>query len=497
MLDIAIFGTGSNGDRAWQAAAARTDINVVCFADNDEKKHGTTFWDRPVISAGELLNTRWDLIVIASMYAPQIREQLRGLGVADDLVVTAGASFADLFAGLAGRAAEGDSVLLDTGARLRKSELPSILILTYETLNSTHGTGVLLQRYFADFPAEKLFSVCHTATGQPWLTQSLVLPAVGSPSDRAASLASQLNAAGFTPDLIYATAFNELDLELLETVLRVSPAGTPVIQHFMDYMPHDAAAFDATYLAFGGKIADTWALTDGLARELERRYSRRVRLVTALHQAPSLQWKTTHPDAASEVRPLILGNLWQPWTLPVISRIWSQCRAAIPGLRPIDWYVHPARVQAIIDAGYEIGDDVVWRGFYSGNALHERLRQADLAIIPFNTTAYAEDGYTRFSLPSRLTELCGAGLPIFALASPDTEPARFLATRGCGIAATGVNETATARLLVDVLRNAETRQRLGARAREIAETEFALGPFQAELLGTLSRTASRATASAA
>lgn len=488
MVDIAIFGTGSNSERAWQAAVARTDINVTCFADNDERKHGTTLHDRPVVSAKQLATMRWDFVVVASMYSSQIREQLTALGVADQAIVTPEpAEFGEVLAGVAARQRSGALLKLDDGTRVPAADLPSVLILTYETLNSTHGTGVLLQRYFADFPEDRLFSVCHTATGLPWLKRSCVLPSSAAPQERAAALARELTAASFVPQLVYVTAFNELDLELLDTVRAVVPAGVPIIQHFMDYMPHDPAKFDARFSAIGGDITAVWALTDGLAQDLRRRYARPVEHVSALHQTPSATWKTSYADAPRDVRGLILGNLWQPWTLPVINRVWGRCRDAVPGLAPLDWYVHPARVQSIVDAGYEIGDHIVWRGFYGGQALQQRLQRAELAVMPFNTTDHAVDGYTRFSLPSRLTELCGAGLPIFSLASADTEPARFLSAKSCGVCWNGADEDGAVDVLLVLINDSELRRRLGARARAVAETDFAFEAFHSRLLGLFMR----------
>ncbi len=493
MVDIVIFGTGSNGERAWQAVQARTDINVVCFADNDARKHGTSLHDRPIVNPAELPGRAWDFVVVASMYARDICRQLADLGVDDQAVIAPDLNtFSEGMAALPARKHARRGLELEDGSTVSARDLPEVLILTYETLNSSHGTGVLLQRYFGDFPADKLFSVCHTATGQPWLKGSLVLPPADGPSDRAAALVTALQAGDFAPKLVYATAFNENDLELLDVVLSVVPPGTPVIQHFMDYMPHDPAVFDERFRSLSNRVREIWALTEGMATELTARYSRPVRLVTALHQEAPAVAKTEHEPVGSDFRAVILGNLWQPWTLPVIREAWKRCQAAIPGLRPIDWYVHPARVQALIDAGYELGDEVVWRGFHSGNALQTRLREADLALLPFNVHAEALDGYTRYSLPSRLTELCGAGLPIVALASPDTEPARFLTARDCGVAISGVDVDAVAALLLSLLGDPGRREALGAAARQVAETEFAMGPFHKQLLSTFVRVASEA-----
>src|SRR5207253_1742445 len=107
---------------------------------------------------------------VASMYAPEIRRQLIGLGLAEDRIVTPNPNtFAETLATLPARMHTGRVLALDDGTSVLAADLPEVMVLTYETLNSSHGTGVLLQRYFSDFPAGKLFSVCHTATGQPWL----------------------------------------------------------------------------------------------------------------------------------------------------------------------------------------------------------------------------------------------------------------------------------------------------------------------------------------
>lgn len=483
MIDIVIFGTGSNGERAWRASEGRADVRVVCFADNDPRKHGTEFHGCPVVAAEALSHTAWDLIVIASMYARDISRQLIAMGLPEDAIVAPEPNrLFETLQSLAARRHSRTRIVLEDGEPIASHELPEILILTYETLNGSHGTGVLLQRFFADFPHDKLFSVCHTATGQPWLADALVLPGTMPTSERATRLVEALRARAFMPRLVYATAFNENDLDLLDVVLGVLAPGTAVIQHFMDYMPHDPAAFDARFLGCGAAIQDTWALTESLAAELSQRYDRDVEVVTALHQDVPAVWKTEHRRLGGETRAIILGNVWQPWVLPLIGRAWQQCRETLPALRPIDWYVHPARVQALLDAGYDLGDEIVWRGFRSGEALQARLREADLAILPFNGDAEAVNGYARFSLPSRLTELCGAGLPVVAVASDDTEPARFLRERGCGVSLAGADPEALAEGLLALLTDRDRRAALGARARAVAEQEFANEPFHTALV---------------
>src|SRR5262249_37499688 len=62
VVDVILFGTGSNAERAWRAISERDDINVVCFADNDVRKHGQQFHDRPIIGPERPGETSWDYV---------------------------------------------------------------------------------------------------------------------------------------------------------------------------------------------------------------------------------------------------------------------------------------------------------------------------------------------------------------------------------------------------------------------------------------------------
>lgn len=486
MLRIVIFGTGSSGTRALYAARNRSDIDVVGFSDNDKSKHGTEHEGLPVIPPTKLDGIECDFIVLASQFAQDIRRGLLEGGLNDGrLVIPNLNDFAGCMRELAVRAIERNSIVLDGGRQIAAGELPRVLILTYETLNQSHGTGVLVQRYFKDFPANRLFSICHQDTGQPWLKNSLSLSAELTVSQNAKLIHQAFIEQDFLPDLVYATVFDEIDLNALAAVLDVLPDGIPVIQHFMDYMPHDSNAFDQRFVALSDRIAEIWALTEGMSRELRRRYGLDVQHMTALHQDVPAATKQDYADFSSGFRTVVLGNLWQPWMMPMLDRIWCNCMRARPGLRPIEWYVHPLRAQAMIDAGYALGNGIQWRGFVTGHALQAQLTSAELAILPFNAEATANDDYARFSLPSRLTELCGAGLPIVVIASPDTEPAQFISERDCGLVVAGPYEDTITRQLLHAIDDRALRQRIGSAARMIADTTFALGPFQMRLLGKL------------
>lgn len=88
MVDVVIFGTGSAGERAWRAAASTPGINVVCFADNDTRKHGTLLHDRSIVGASDLDLVQWEQVVLATVYRADVRRQLIAQGIAASRIVS-------------------------------------------------------------------------------------------------------------------------------------------------------------------------------------------------------------------------------------------------------------------------------------------------------------------------------------------------------------------------------------------------------------------------
>jgi hypothetical protein len=481
MIDVIIFGTGSSAERAWQAMRNLAEVRVAAFSDNNPERLRLPFHNLPAIAPGELSQHRWDFVLVASQWADEIAAQLRGLGVAESrLILSKDGEVNEAMQQISAATQVGAEVRVAGGRLIARDRLPRVLILTGETLNETHGTGVLLKRYFRDFPAARLFSLCHTESGKPWLENSAVLSGRQLTGEVVGGL---LRRRSFVPDLVYATALNENDLPLVAASIAALPSGIPVVQHFMDYMPHAATAFDARFREMLPRISEVWALTGSLRTMLREKFGRPVELVTSLQQAVPAEWRQAHRPYAPGFRTVLLGNLWQPWLVPLLRDVWSLARAELPGLQPVEWYVHPQRVQAVLDAGYDPGFEIVWRGFVTGSALQERLRGADLALVPFNREGRAANDYARYSLPSRLTELACAGLPLLAVASADTEPARFLAQHGIGRTVAGPAPEPIAAALVEFIRDVEARRRAGVASRALAEREFRLEPFQEWLIG--------------
>jgi len=477
-VSVILFGTGSMAERALSLIESRGDIQVVACADNDIRKQGTSWHGLPIVSPPGMQDLAWDLILVASSFGGEIVQGLVEMGVDHEFIIVLEPIY--IMKGLDDSISRMRQRSAIEAVDVGRSELdwPSVLILSHETLNDSHGTGVLLQRYFSGFPTSTLFSVHQSGVGMSAVPQCYRPPAAMDSSSLTNALREVLTSSGFQPDLIYSTAFNETDLSLLTAVLNAVPIGVPVVHHFLDYAPHDDLKFSARFSLLLNTVScrhQVWAFTESLATALELRLARPVSVVSALYQTLPAETKTRHRPWSRDFRTVMLGNLWQPHALPIINHIWARCQAVLPGLRPIDWFVHPLRAQALVEAGYDIGDQVVWRGFVP--ALQERLRSADLAFLPFNVESSAVNGYSRFSLPSRLTELCAAGLPIFALASADTELALFITHHGNGRVADASDEEATVRALANFIRDQPARAEAGMRARETAEREFDLQPF--------------------
>ena len=496
MVNIVIFGTGTSGMRALRAARGFSDIDAIGFADNDTAQHGKLIKGIRVYSPKELENLQVDYIIIASQFAHDIRKGLLDQYFSDSMLILPDLrNLTNCMQKIVSNEKKEIPITFEDGQSIHPSSLPKILILTYETLNGSHGTGVVIQRYFRKFPIDSLFSICHHKSGEPWLSNNLTLQESFSHLQKICSIRDALASKNFRPDLVYSTAFSEVDLDVLSATMDVLP-DICIIQHFMDYMPHDKSAFDAIFLSLSQRVTDIWALTEGMARELSKRYGRAVQHMNALHQDPSQFVKDEYADFDCHFRSVIIGNFWQPWLLPVIDRAWCRCMQTMHGLRPIEWYAHPMRVQAMIEAGYSIGDGIQWKGFVSASSLQKRLSSAELAILPFNGSKTAQNDYSKFSLPSRMTEFCGAGLPIAVIASPDTEPANFINSRECGVRITGNDEVEIADGLMTLITNRRLREKLGKKARKVAETEFAFESFEIRLVAKLIELAKKNKASA-
>jgi hypothetical protein len=193
----------------------------------------------------------------------------------------------------------------------------------------------------------------------------------------------------------------------------------------------------------------------------------------------------------------MVGNFYNPKVVDFIREVWSRARTRLPRLGPVEWYVSPARVQALLDGGFDPGVDFVWRGFFGGQQLLGKLAQADLGLLALNHEPQASSDYLRYSLPSRLAEFACAGVPLFAVASPDTPLARFIARHGIGRTSTGPDPARVADDLVAFIEDRAARGAAGLAGRALAERDFRIDGFPDWFNGRILRLARAATPVAA
>ncbi len=492
MIKLVIFGTGSSGESAWNAAEDADGVQVVAFADNNPQRQGTLFHRRPVWSAEQLVASKdWSRVVVASQWHREITAQLVKLGISRARVVPFRPGDGTRQIQRIADTTRAASWVAVGDRQVRGRVLPNVLILSYETVNQSHGTGVLLQRYFGDFPREKLMSLAHRDVGPAWLRRAAVV--AGRGPDAVRKVGELLR--DFQPDLIYATALSEADLDLLEVVRRAMGRPVPIIQHFMDFIPQDEVRFLTKFRRLLPAITELWALTEPIQQLLRTKLGREPRLVTGLLQRVPDEFRAQHAEFGPGFRTVMVGNFYNVAVIPYVREIWARCRAQLPGLGPIEWLVSPQRLQDLLDRGADPGLDFVWRGFFSGGRLQQRLAAADLALLPLNSEREATSHYLRYSLPSRLAEFACVGVPVLAIASADTPLATFVRRHGVGRVVGGQSPKAAAAAIVAFIRDRAARAQAGAAGRQLAEEQFRIDRFCAWFNQTLVDVVRRSRAS--
>ena len=85
---VAIFGASRGGEKTLRTLSVERE--AVFMVDNDGAKQGTRFHGLPVHAPAKLLEGGYDRVLIGSVYALEIREQLLALGVPEARIEIAG-----------------------------------------------------------------------------------------------------------------------------------------------------------------------------------------------------------------------------------------------------------------------------------------------------------------------------------------------------------------------------------------------------------------------
>jgi hypothetical protein len=378
-------------------------------------------------------------------------------------------------------------------------EFPTLLILTDDCVSPSHGTGAALIRHLKQFPEEKLIHAYLNRKGEPSLARSArVRPAkdpakpwharfaVGARDRDPAASVDDFMEKMVRPEekigVVYSCVFGETGLQLLTEVLDHLPAGTPTVHHANDFLYAKKTQFERMLRALSPRISEFWSIGQGLAGEITRITGREAALMAPFQCDLRPDYKREHRSFGPDCKAVMLGNSHMPGVLHHLRRVWRTMEASTEGLRPIQWYAYPTSVAYVKDAGVTFEPQIEYCGFLNDDELHEKLCDADFAIVPFNIHDTPEYHYAQFSIPSRITEFVNAGLPIFAAAGKETEACRFISGNELGQCASIADEARFATDLMAFAKDTGMRKAMGIHNRKFAEEQCDIRVYRKELL---------------
>jgi glycosyltransferase involved in cell wall biosynthesis len=385
--------------------------------------------------------------------------------------------------------------------------LPRLLIFSEGALSLAHGTGTIFARNFSAYPADRLANWFIGLAEEPFLPRHLDLnprrwparswwpPAVPLAKlwNRSAarltgrgwsvpvnetSLRAAAAASGGDFDLIYAIVYSRAGIDALRAVHAGLGRRLPLVLQIQDFFPHGDLGFWPALRRLAPQLTEVWAVSDSIARAVQPHLQRSVRVDPLFYLELPAASKQVHRPFGADFHAVVLGNFWQPALLGDLKAVWQAARERLPELSPVRWHCHPAGIRRMSAAGVEPRPEVEPSPFLASEALFDMLRDADLALIPFSRGRQPATDYERFSLPSRLTEICAAGLPVFGLTGEKTPLADYVATRGIGLCAPAAATKDAAAALIGLIRDDVARAAYGRAARALAERQFHLAPYQ-------------------
>ena len=384
--------------------------------------------------------------------------------------------------------------------KLGQNKLPNILIFTGQVVSTAHGTGNAIIRNFRGYPREKLLNVYYIDRGEPaipslkWDHRSH-RAFVESKDHRVinplSGIRKILELQKFKPDIIYSTFFGVFGCKIVQKIIEEYDYNIPVIQHALDIsVPHnDFSLFAPALKEIAPLVDEFWALTPSLAKDYSKATDRDVKIVNVFSDINHNNHKTEHAEFSPEFTAIITGNIWNTPLIPDIMKVWRNLQNRLPGLAPIHWYGHPVALAPQLEDHVFVEDNppIEYKGFPSRRMFYKTLADADMMLLPFNRTHNPESHYARYSLPSRLTETLHAGLPVFAFAGLGTDTGQYIQERGFGEIGTPDNPRELEDKLFQFIVDKNARAKYGAKALEIARTEYNLDLYQEFLLDAFKR----------
>jgi hypothetical protein len=391
-----------------------------------------------------------------------------------------------------------------------------ICIIIDSQIDYSHGSGALLIRYFAEYPKSNLLSICRRSTHDrpfcttyvgevkpPTLKNIIATFARGHIVLALNKLKNYIQAykrepkirqalQQFQPDLFLIITHSSKGFELADQIINFSPK-TPTMYLLWDLLldiprwyPQEAEKImqkvvqnaSAIEVISETMIEDIAALSQGQPPQVKNFFGCTL---------PST-YKDQHPELNQGVQPILFGNIrLQRHSFHLIVNMLNKARLAAPGIKEAIWYCHPNALEYLgysptsLPSGIRYGGG----GQYTGHALDQLLCTGDICLIPFNDEDDPKTHYARHSIPSRFSELCANGIPIFLIAGKNTATARYAIAKDCAMVSSPTNYEQLCQDFIDLASSSTQRRDLGQKARLLAEREFDINLVRADFFARL------------
>lgn len=371
-----------------------------------------------------------------------------------------------------------------------------------------HGTGVQILRIFADKKNQLVNLYWYRRPDlQPALPNSIPLltcPKVGPGSlsrtaERLARLCrsawwygDQVNCRKLRaaidrldcrPDVAYVCVSSETSAARAQSVL--SGLGIPYVAHMWDLNHADGLDSLRTpaFVHFLHRAAAVLVVGDAMRQQVQRVCPEQdVRIVRFGIQAT--EHKASCPKPGEPLEVVVLGSLGSD-SNPAIQLLGDLAMEETkqPAIRIHYYGQHyqtlDPRLKRIIDPPEVLPPE----------ELQRRIARCHIGYLPSPGTL---DSFGRFSLPSRITDYCGAGLPIIACIEQGSEAASFLRTHGAE-AVRFVKTVDELRVTIHSLSEAEAWDRAHKASLSCARSYFCIDETARSVLRALEQAATKSS----
>jgi glycosyltransferase involved in cell wall biosynthesis len=377
-----------------------------------------------------------------------------------------------------------------------------ILVVTDQAIGPSHGTGTLLMRYFGDEQSVQVFNVCSMLTADSGVFPTAVLPDRSGGIRRALGKLRRLEFSeipgifsnhsyesavrktlDFDPDLLWVIVCSRGGLRVAADVVQRFP-GRSVYCSFWDLvflgqLDQPRAKQNLEYLCQRALRID--AISDPLAREITRRTGRAVDVENFFCADLPERATIDRLVSAGDCRLVIVGNIWIKDAYRAMLQVIEKARSMSPQVGEIVWYCHASSLARLGISERRMPLGLV-PGGHLAQGLTRKLLDFDLCIVPINGSRSRAEGYCRYSIPSRVSELFAAGVPIFSIGDSGSAFAEYLEQTGAGVHASAEPLNRAASKLVELIESPELRRAMGLAGRSYAEAHFESVRFRAKLM---------------